>query len=313
MNSWIFAALFSFTLANAGIQDHLKPALNKEGPHQIEGVDFIYMINLDLREEKFAKASQQLKKYGIEPYRFSAVSGWELSWEAIQDLGVRYEPWMQDLLPNGQLMGTTYPTLDLQPHHEKIGQPGSIYFSHCMSRGAIGIILSHLSILQDAFDSGYETIWIMEDDIEVVQDPNILSKLIADLDLSVGKDQWDILFTDQDTRGSNGKYVPCLGFAPRPNFVPFNRSRFSKRKPVDTQFRKIGARFGAYSFIIRRSGMEKLLRFFEEYKIFLPFDMEFFLPDDIQLYAVRRDIVRSQLEAPSDNGAPRYLETQKNL
>ncbi|MFI5334690.1 MAG: hypothetical protein ACHQT8_05960 [Chlamydiales bacterium] len=32
-------------------------------------------------------------------------------------------------------------------------------------------MLSHLSILQDAFDSGYETIWVMEDDIEVVRNP----------------------------------------------------------------------------------------------------------------------------------------------
>lgn len=31
-------------------------------------------------------------------------------------------------------------------------------------------MLSHLSVLKDALDSGYETIWVMEDDIHIIQD-----------------------------------------------------------------------------------------------------------------------------------------------
>jgi acetolactate synthase-1/2/3 large subunit len=45
--------------------------------------------------------------------------------------------------------------------------------------GAIGIALSHLSILQDAYDSGYETVWVMEDDVDIMQKVNKLLKCVA--------------------------------------------------------------------------------------------------------------------------------------
>ena len=40
----------------------------------------------------------------------------------------------------------------------------------------------------------------MEDDIEVLQNPHRLSDLIDQLDLLVGSDGWDILFTDRDIK-----------------------------------------------------------------------------------------------------------------
>ena len=84
-------------------------------------------------------------------------------------------------------MGTCYLLDDSGPQHEMVQQLGRTYFCHCMSRGAIGIVLSHLSVLQDAYDSGYETIWVIEDDIQVIQDPRLLSSLIDELDATVGK------------------------------------------------------------------------------------------------------------------------------
>ena len=95
------------------------------------------------------------------------------------------------------------------PLDEMMSVPGRTYFAHHMSQGAIGCVLSHLSVLQDAIDSGYKTIWVMEDDVEVVQDPRTLSGLIAALDGS-GKEKWDILFTDQDTvQNTTGQHIPC--------------------------------------------------------------------------------------------------------
>ena len=87
-----------------------------------------------------------------------------------------------------------------------------------MSRGEIGIALSHLSVLQDAYDSGYETIWVMEDDIKIVSDPNMLSELIGELDVLLGKGNWDILFTDQDIRNAKAKYFPSNSTDKRLNF-----------------------------------------------------------------------------------------------
>ncbi len=301
-----FLTLFtlSFFHLEADLQSYFKPAPDKsEIPtQQVKNVDFIYVINLDQRPEKWAHSVQELLPYGIHPYRFSAVNGWELSLEAVNDLGVKYEPSFTKTL-----WGTAYlPDGNFLPHHEVMQVVGRNYFCHCMSRGAIGIILSHLSVLQDAYDSGYETIWVMEDDIEVIQNPHLMSELIERLDEQVGKQKWDLLFTDQDTKDQQGQYVECRGFALRPNFTPPNPNRLYVRKKISKDFRKIGLRYGSYSVIVRRSGMKKILDFFKQYHLFLPYDMEFYFPPKINLYTVLDDVVSTQPRASSDNGSPNY-------
>ena len=286
----------------ADIEDYFKRADNKSGPHQMRNIDFIYMLNLDQRPEKFEISEKRLSPYGIFPYRFSAVNGWELSLETINDVGIKFEPWMQ-----GGHMGTYYPLNgNSQPMHEPLQALGRTYFSHCMSRGSIGIVLSHLSILQDAYDAGYETIWVMEDDIEVNRDPHLISELIDKLDAIVGKDGWDILFTDQDTKSNQGHRVPCSAYAWRPNFSPANPHRFAERREISPEIRQIGSRYGAYSMIVRRSGMKKVLDFIINYGVWLPFDMEYTQPNNIRLFAVIDDVVSTQVNALSDNGAPNY-------
>lgn len=302
----ITLALLSMTLSGT-IRENLKPALGKDGDHGMRNIDFIYTINLDQRPQKFQHCLEQLTPYGITPYRFSAVNGWELPLEVIDTLGVEYAPWMKK-----QIMGTYYEIGgDGTPVHEMICVEGKRYFSHCFSRGAIGIVLSHLSILQDAYDSGYETIWVMEDDIQVIQDPHLLSSLIDKLDALAGKHGWDVLFTDQDTKNQNGQYVPCRSYALRPNFNPSNPGRFhDEPKQISPDFRKINARYGAYSMILRRSGIKKILDFIKLYKVFLPYDMEFYLPNGIKLFAVTNDVVSTLPNALSDNGGPNYQQNQ---
>jgi GR25 family glycosyltransferase involved in LPS biosynthesis len=284
------------------LEYYFKKPAGKSAIHSMKNIDFIYVINLDERPEKFQHTIDELKPYGIIPYRFSAVNGWNLSNETLNQLGIKFGPWM-----TSGIMGTSYLLQDEgKPSHEVIHIPGKTYFSHCMSRGAIGIVLSHLSILQDAFDAGYETIWVMEDDIEVKRDPHLLSEMIEKLDGLVGKNGWDILFTDQDTKNQDGTYVPCSAYARRPNFTPPNPYKFQIKEDISPDFRRLGARYGAYSMIVRRSGMKKILDFFKQYNIFLPYDMEFTLPPDIAFFNVRDDIVSTQPRAISDNGAPNY-------
>lgn len=282
-------------------QDHLKKAPNKSHIHKMKNIDFIYMINLDQRPEKLARSLNQLHPYGIYPYRFSAVNGWELPLDVINDVGMKFKSEM-----DGGVWGTSY-TMEngeLFPEHEIMHTPGKTYFVHCMGRGTIGIALSHLSILKDAYDSGYQTIWVMEDDIDVLKDPRIISDLIDKLDALVGKNKWDILFTDIDYRNAEGNYIPCTGYAPRPNYEPSNPSIFAKRKNISPDFTRIGARFGAHSMIIRRSGMKKILDFIQQYSIFLPYDMDFVLPSGIKLYCLTYDVVSQLPRAISDNGTP---------
>ncbi len=300
----VILMVFFFSSLSSNVFDHLKSAEGKSDIHKMRNIDLIYMINLDQRPEKFEKSINRLHPYGIYPYRFSAVNGWELSLEDINDLGVKYATSM-----TGEFMGTVYLLENaFVPHHEMIQNYGRTYFSHCMSRGAIGIVLSHLSILKDAYESGYETIWVMEDDIDVLQDPTVLSDLIDRLDSAVRHDGWDILFTDRDTKDRKGNYIRCTGIANRPDYSPMGNEKFYIDKKVNQQFRRIGLRYGAYSMIIRRSGMEKLLNFYDTHQIFLPYDMEYYFAKNIRMYTVLNDIVSTDMNASSDNGAASYLD-----
>jgi len=291
-----------FGVLQGDVEEHFKPISSERGSHGMRNIDFIYMINLDKRPEKYESCIKQLAPYGIHPFRFSAVNGWELSLEDINDIGVTFAPWI-----TGGKWGTYYPLDgDGTPQHEIIQTLGRTYFSHCMSRGAIGIVLSHCSILQDAYDAGYETIWVMEDDIEIVRDPHILSGLIDQLDALVGKSGWDILFTDQDTKNNDGAYVPCSSYAWRPNYTPAHPGKFAEKVDISADLRRIGSRYGAYSMIVRRSGMKKILNFIKALQVFLPYDMEFTLPADMRLFSVTNDVVSTQIKAFSDNGAPNY-------
>jgi GR25 family glycosyltransferase involved in LPS biosynthesis len=305
--AWVFALLIFFSsMGFAKLEDHFKKASGKSSYHTMKNIDFIYTINLDQRPEKFLKCTEQLHPYQIYPYRFSAVNGWELSLETINDVGVKFSPGM-----TGDFWGTSYLDESLGPNHDLLRNYGQVYFCHCMGRGPIGIVLSHLSILQDALDSGYKTIWVMEDDIEIVQNPKILSNLIQHLDAAVGEDKWDMLFTDRDTKNQQGEYVPCKGYARSPNFEPKDPQRFVMDQKVGSLFRRIGARYGAYSVIVRRSGMEKILRYAKTHNIFLPYDMFFYLPDDMRIYTVQKDVVSTEPRAISDNGGPNYLNKQQ--
>jgi GR25 family glycosyltransferase involved in LPS biosynthesis len=288
---------------HAGLEVYFKKVENKvEHSHTMPQIDFIYMINLDERPEKYASCIEKLIPYGIFPFRFSAVNGWQLPMSTLNDVGFKFDYSLVE-----GLKGTNYDLGEGKPHHEVMHVTGRNYFSHGMNRGAIGIVLSHLSVL-DALDSGYETIWVMEDDIEVIQNPHLLPSLINKLDALLGKDGWDILFTDRDTKDRQGNYIICTSYAQKPNFVPANPIKFAEIQDISSDFRKIGARYGAYSMIVRRSGMKKMLNFIKKHKVFLPYDMEYTLPDDIRLYTLRDDVVSTQIRALSDNGAPRYKE-----
>lgn len=285
------------------VGDHFKKIdldAEEQGAHTMRQIDFIYMINLDQRPEKWAKSIEQLSPYGIYPYRFSAINGWEdLTVEIINDVGLKYSPEM-----DGGFMGTSYPTL--QQSHEIIQNIGQTYFVHCIARGTIACFLSHLSVLQDAYDRGFETIWVMEDDIEVLRDPHELSTLIEKLDIEIGKGNWDVFYTDKDMKRADGAYIPCWSACHRPDItqgMPVND--FAIRERVGS-FYRIGSRYGTHSMIIRRCGMKKLLSFFKAHQIYFPYDMDMIFPYGIRFYTVVDDVVGNLPKAPSDNGGPFY-------
>lgn len=281
-----------------------KPAPDKGSDHHFGPIDFIYMINLDERPKKFADASFELEPFGIYPYRFSAVNGWKLSTEALTKLGCIFTTGMT----REHFMATTYLEKEGVEYqsNDMIQEDGiTPYFSFGMSRGSIGICLSHLSVLQDAYDNGYNMIWVMEDDVEVVSNPSLIPDLIQRLTQVVP--DWDILFTDTDTKDRAGNHVPCRALAAKPNFKfkPLSEY-FSCFYNINSEFSRIGMRYGAYSMIIRRSGVEKILRHFKTYGIYLPYDMDYWLASDLKMYSVNKDIISHRALSPSDNNKPHY-------
>jgi GR25 family glycosyltransferase involved in LPS biosynthesis len=299
---FILTFFFCFNIS-AEFIDHLKKAPGKSAVHSMRNIDFIYMINLDRRTEKFRQASSELLRWGISPYRFSAVNGWELSVEALNEVGFKFQPGMTPLLGTAYPMGLGFRIAS----HEFMTEFGKTYFCHCMPPGAIGCALSHISVLKDAWDSGYETIWVMEDDIEAIGDPNRISYLIDELDSLVGKEQWDVLLTDKDWRAGVDKYVQASGAQKRPDMNCSSEERYSNKyttnKVISQNFKQVSARFGTHSMIIRRSGIKKLLEFSVQRKIYLPYDMENYLPPGIKRYSFTFDLITNMLNPESDIGA----------
>ena len=303
-NAFLFA-LICFANLDAGIENYFKKAENKSDAHRMPNIDFIYMINLDPRPERYERTMKALRPYGINPYRFSAVNGWKLSFEALDELGIVFQPWMSP----GPI-ASVYRHEDGKEYlsYEVMKEPGVAYYSHSLSRGAIGCLLSHLSILQDAYDSGYNTIWIMEDDIRVVSDPHEISSIVRILDAVAPN--WDVFFTDNEVKGAAGP-VPCMVIRPRPLVQLQPIEYYLQRKPVYGDIIKLGMRFGSASMVINRSGMKKLLDFFKQYKIYFPYDIDYFMVPGINFYAMTRDIVTNIAGGESDNGQPTYKETDQ--
>ncbi|MGH7890359.1 MAG: glycosyltransferase family 25 protein [Thermodesulfobacteriota bacterium] len=284
----------------APLEVFLKKPLDKSSEHSVDPIDFIYMINLDERPEKFQLSAANFNLCGITPYRFSAVNGWNLPTSTLRELGLKFS----HSLNQEKFMGSVFKKVESYSN-EMIEKVGETYFALGMSRGAIGIVLSHLSVLQDAYDSGYKTIWVMEDDAEILADPWQIPGLIQKLD-QLDHD-WDILFTDTDTKDTEGRHVPCRALAARPNFsVPPLTTFFEKFYAVGNDFSRTGMRYGAYSMVVRRSGMKKILEHFKTYGIFLPYDMDYWLAPDLRMYGPNKDIVSHRVGAPSDNSEPAF-------
>ena len=139
------------TSAHPDLIQHFKKAENKDGYHGFRNVDFIYVINLDKRPNKFQACLQQLQSYDINPYRFSAVNGYNLSLEELNDIGVVLAPGMK-MGEEGSCYSIGTNGLVVR-HCEPMDHVGRTYFQNSLGEGSVGCALSHLSVLQDAWDS----------------------------------------------------------------------------------------------------------------------------------------------------------------
>ncbi len=235
----------------------------------IKNIDAIYLINLDRRPDRLAAAAEKLAKYGIEYQRFSAIDGRQLSYETLLEIGFIYaenmsqERWATTPKKNGNL---EYAFLDSSMKNK-------IIFSEWMTPGAIGCALSHLSVLKEAYAAGYETIWVLEDDIHIEKDPKVLETLISELDV-LTKETWDILYTDPDPLGDRSLPDGSFWWMWRPDLCSFDVERFTKRMRINDNFIQVGSKDRTHSMVIRRSGIKKILDHVQTNHLYLPIDQE---------------------------------------
>lgn len=237
----------------------LNPVNSKHTKSGIELVDCIYVINLDKRPEKWMRMQQILDEKAMSACRFSAINGWEISPE------------------NQQMLAGHYPMR--------------------MLPGEIGCLLSHVSVIKDAFHRKYKAVWVLEDDIEFVEDPHQISELIAKLTKIDSK--WDILYTDVDSKNNLGIQVPALDADFRPDRTDdYPLEHYTERTVVSEDFLRLGQRYGMYSLIISRKGIKKIYKFYSHVYLWSAIDIDIHYIPNILEYSTKRDIVTIWWQSP---------------
>ncbi len=325
----LFFFLFIFSLSYGDLTPYLKKNIGDKAKNQsVKNVDAIYLINLDHRPEKLEKVTRQLDPYGITPYRLSAIYGWELPPSVLNEVGMKYQ--------RGMAMGkwVHHYTADKGYFPEEELLCEKFYGKRCvatsMTPGGVGCFLSHLSALQNAYEQGYETIWILEDDVLVEANPHLVGDYITKLDALVGTKGWDILYTGFDEkngwsyRASNDFLTDLKGmyYLWRPDIDYSDQTKYAKRTLVGDDFIKVGSRLQATSMIYRRSAIKKILDFVNNRHLFLPYDLELHVIPDLHFFTLRPTIVSDETQisdtqenwfSPSSNWEKYQSEVLKNL
>ncbi|MFZ4772629.1 MAG: glycosyltransferase family 25 protein [Chlamydiia bacterium] len=240
----------------------------------LKPIDCIYVINLECRPDKWERMNNLFLEEDKHATRFIGVDGFDLS---IDD---------QLLLTNGN-------PLNLSP-------------------GQIGCFLSHLSVYQHAFEHEFNYIWICEDDLVLVSDLERIPELINELNLR--DPDWDVLYTDRESIGFDGRPFPerTLYLDPdRMDDTLYFLKKF-KRKTISKNIQKLGLRFGAYSYIVSKKGIQKYINHFANRRIYSPLDAEMHYIKGLNEYCVKKDIAIHWFNTPYSDTNRREKAEGKN-
>ena len=326
-----FCLLFGSSLSALNRLDLLKSFPSTPSCFSLEGVDDMFIINLDKRPSKYASCLNQCAQYGITPKRFSAIDGQALSKEFIESLGVVLDPDMK----KGPITLNPLSREKKKANFADVGKPG---FFYRLSAGGVGCYLSHITLAKHLLESCHQALWILEDDFLFLDDPRRISQEIDRLNSLVGKENWDILFTDDEHYFSsegdfdfyrpdgmailkefffeNSEYLLNLkkmeGFSSdvckleKAHFLKWgnvNKKGFicSKYPDLFSEFRRISGRFMIHSMVLKRSGAEKILEFFSKRGMFLPYDDELAFIPGLKMYNLKNPITSHQEEISDTN------------
>ncbi len=224
----------------------------------LKGVDCIYVVNLDERLDKWERTHAILNESNLKANRFPAINGWKLPKR------VRIE------------LSGPYPLR--------------------LRGGQVGCILSHLSVIKDGYDKGFNCIWLMEDDIEIVGDLNRIPAMLSELS---GIDpNWDILYTDTDFRNSWGEYTQALDVDPRPDQMLRPLQYYLTRTLITETIQKVRNRYGMHSLLISRKGMKKILDYFSHIYLWTAIDIDIHFIPGIKEYSPTDDIITNWRHTP---------------
>lgn len=255
---WIFSPFISY--ADSPLNDYL---FNIEIENENSGmniIDCVYVINLEKRSDKWIRTKEALNKYLIYPNRVNAFNGWLMTQEEKQNL-----------------FGT-YPII--------------------LRGGEIGCLISHISVIRDAYQRGYECIWVCEDDIAIYESPHKLRRILTKL-YSLIPD-WDVLYTDIDSKDSEGNRVPSISSLFRPDQQYHSLDYYTTTKQIHKDILEIRQRFGAYSMLISRRGIEKILNYFSNVYLWASYDVDIHYIPSIKEFSLTRDLISIDFNQPSD-------------
>ena len=225
--------------------DFLRPLNPPPSFSGVEGIDCVYVINLDKRSDRWESVKKQFDRQKITPYRVKAINGWEI-------------PKKQSL----QLFDQDSDLLKIQ------------------FGGALGCLLSHISIYKNALDQEFETIWICEDDIEFKQSAKKISSLVQQL--SILDPEWDVLYTDYFLTGQEDQQ-PRPG---QPFYKPINH-------PISQELIRIHGRHNTHSMIFSKKGLKKVYAYFTSGLLWSPIDVDIHYTPNLREYSSAENIVTS--------------------
>lgn len=233
------------------IYKYIHPIQISDKKPGITGIDCIYIISPDTHLEKWQQIFSIFTQSALEINRVAGVSGEDIPEDEIRELSGPYPIRLRDT--------------------------------------QVGSILNHLSVLHDAHKRGFNRIWVMEDDIEIVGNlqkiPNLLEEL-TNLD-----PEWDVFFTDVDARKRDGSYQISTYYNPRPDqAIPFTKYSQPKTRVSDTLVR-IHQRWGSHSIILSKNGIKKIIEYFNHFYLWVPFDNDIHYIPTLREYSCTHDIV----------------------
>lgn len=241
---------------DAPIINHLKSFEINKSPSGIDLIDCIYVLNLEQRIEKWIRLEKLCKERNLNLNRFNAIDGRKLS-RKIRD----------------ELAGP-YPAR--------------------LNGGQIGCLLSHLSIIKNAYDNNFNNIWILEDDISFEGEVKNIPPLIKQL--SEFDPDWDLFYTD--AKCPIRILRPSFFLDPRPSQILLPHKHYLEKKIINSNITKIHSRYGFYSVIISRKGMKKILDYFLHVYIWSALDIDIHYIDNLHQYSSSKNIVTLWVDSP---------------